>query len=120
MKGQKNILAKTNAYHGGASKRAPLMQRVMLPLFFFLFLFLFLGYLVSPASFAKESPRRSGQSNEAQVADQAERNLVTFDRVIGAALLTGGSIFAIYWLRRNGKTGGQRKMRGPASRRGRS
>ena len=74
---------KTDAYHGGASKRVPFMMSL-------LFLFLFV------TSSEKGSARHARTTRVAEIADEAEETLSIFKRAMAAAVLIGGSLFTIH------------------------
>ncbi len=101
----KDNLLKTHAYHGGARTRVPLMKVMV----FLLFLFLFSGYIISLTSCQKGDAQGAGASRAAETADEAERTLSIFNRTIAAVVLIGGSLFAIYCVKRSGKTRCRRK-----------
>jgi hypothetical protein len=71
---------------------------------FLLFLFLFSGYIISLTSCQKGDTRHAGASGAAETADEAERNLATFNRTVAAVVLIGGSLFAIYCVKRSSKS----------------
>jgi len=101
----KDNLVKTHVYRGGASKRVPLMKVMA----FLLFLFLFSGYVVSLTSCQKGGAQGAGASGAAETADEAERTLSIFNGIIAAVVLIGGSLFAIYCVRRSSKARRWRK-----------
>jgi hypothetical protein len=72
---------------------------------FLLFLFLFSGYIISLTSCQQGgAEQRGGASRAAEIADQAERNLATFNRAVAAAVLVAASLFAVYCVKRGSKT----------------
>jgi hypothetical protein len=98
-------LVKRDAYRGKAGKCVPLMEGMV----FLLFLFLFSGYIISLTSCQKGGAEHAGASRAAETADEAERTLSIFNRTIGAVVLIGGSLFAIYCVKRSSKTRRRRK-----------
>jgi uncharacterized membrane protein len=76
---------------------------------FLLFLFLFSGYIISLTSCGKGGAQGAGASGAAETADEAERTLSIFNGTIAAVVLVGGSLFAIYCVKRGRKTRCQRK-----------
>ena len=96
---------KRDAYPGKAGKRVPLMKAMA----FLLFLFLFSGYIISVTSCRKGGAQGAGASGAAETADEAERTLSIFNGIIAAVVLIGGSLFAIYCVRRSSKARRWRK-----------
>jgi hypothetical protein len=76
---------------------------------FLLFLFLFSGYIISLTSCGREDTRDAGASRAAEVVDEAERTLSIFNKTIAAVVLIGGSLFAIYCVKRCSKKMRRRK-----------
>lgn len=96
---------KASAYPKGVKNRLPLMQLMMLLLFFLLFS----GYVLTLTSYGNGGTRHSEPPNAAETADQADWNLATYNRTVAVGLLIGGSFFIIYCVKRSGKMRGRRK-----------
>ena len=96
---------KRTPYPGCAPVRAALTKLLI----FLLFLFLFSGYIISLTGCGREGTRDAGASRAAEVVDGAERTLSIFNKTIAAVVLIGGPLFAIYWVKRCGKTMRRRK-----------
>lgn len=97
------------AHRKAAKKRVSSVLPTML-----LALLLFSGCIAVQAGWEKGGGGRSGPPDAAQTA---ERDLSTFNKAVASAVLIGGSLFVIYYVRRHTKTGSRRKARVRTARR---
>ena len=103
--------------HQKGVRNRPAIKRLSVLL---LFLLLFSAYIVALTSCGQRGLGHSGPAHAAEVVDRAEHDLSNFNRTVAAVVLIGGFLFVIYFIKRNGKTGGRRKGCGRPARRERS